>query len=282
MGSDAVLAEFTPPRQKSRNSVTSAYHASRVTSCYKARVKKHAAERVYGLSAALAAFAQRPDRVLSIAHTKEARRDLAEMLREAAKRRIAYREVDAEALANMADSVHHEGVCLLVRPAPELELPELAERVADEGLLIALDEVQNPHNLGAVLRTAAYFGARGMLVSADKKLTAAARRVAEGGAEHVPVVSVPELPAALKALADHDFAIIGADTRAKVKLNALKWPKRSVLVLGHERDGLSKPVREACTTLVRIEGTEAVESLNVSVAAGVLLASYAQQHGFGA
>jgi TrmH RNA methyltransferase len=237
---------------------------------------------VYGLSAALAAFAQRPDHVMSIAHTPEARHDIADMLREAAKRRIAYREVDGDALAQMADSVHHEGVCLLVRPLPELELSELADRVGDEGLLIALDEVQNPHNLGAVLRSAAYFGARGMLVSADKKLTAAARRVAEGGAEHVPVVSVPAMPAALKAFVDHDFAVIGADTRAKVKLPALKWPKRSVLVLGHEREGLSKPVRAVCTMLVRIEGTEAVDSLNVSVAAGVLLASYAQQHGFGA
>jgi TrmH RNA methyltransferase len=141
--------------------------------------------------------------------------------------------------------------------------------------------VQNPHNLGAVLRSAAYFGARGLIVSADKKLTAAARRVAEGGAEHVPVVSVPSLPVALKAFADHELAIIGADTRAPVQLHTLKWPKRAVLVLGHERDGLSKPVRTACNTLVRIAGTGAVESLNVSVAAGVFLASYARQHGLG-
>lgn len=236
--------------------------------------KQAATERVYGVSAALAAFAQRPELVVSIAHTLEARHVLADMLREAAKRRIAYREVEDDALAQMADSVHHEGVCLLVRLAPMLELSELAERVGDAGLLVALDDLQNPHNLGAVLRSAAYFGARGMLIGADKKLTPAARRVAEGGAEHVPVVSVPSLPTALQAFADHGFAIIGADTRAQLELHAFKWPKRVVLVLGHEREGLGKPVRDACSTLVRIAGAQTVESLNVSVAAGVLLASY--------
>jgi TrmH RNA methyltransferase len=280
LGPNALLAEFSPPRLES-SALLECLPASARPAWYKARVKKQSAERVYGLSAALAAFAQRPDHVMSIAHTPEARHDIADLLREAARRRIAYREVDGDALAQMADSVHHEGVCLLVRPRPELELSELGDRVGDEGLLIALDDVSNPHNLGAVLRSAAYFGARGLLVSADKKLTAAARRVAEGGAEHVPVVSVPAMPAALQAFVDHDFAVIGADTRAKVKLPALKWPKRSVLVLGHEREGLSKPVRAVCTMLVRIEGTAAVDSLNVSVAAGVLLASYAHQHGFG-
>jgi TrmH RNA methyltransferase len=243
-------------------------------------VKKQSAERVYGLSAALAAFSERPESVVSIAHTKDVRHELADMLREAAKRRIAYREVEDEALAQLADSVHHEGVCLLVRPMPELELEALAGRIDGAGLIVALDEVQNPHNLGAVLRSAAYFGARGMLIGGDKKLTPSARRVAEGGAEHVPVVSVPALPSALRTLSDHEFSIIGADTRAKVELRTFKWPKRAVLVVGHEREGLGKQVRSVCNTLVRIAGTEKVESLNVSVAAGVLLASYSQQHGW--
>jgi len=243
-------------------------------------VNKKAAERVYGLAAALATFEQRPDAVLSIAHTKDVRRTLADMLREAARRRIAYREVEPDALAEMADSVHHEGVCLLVRPAPALDVEALARSVKGPGLIVALDEVSNPHNLGAVLRSAAYFGVRGLVISEDRKLTAAARRVAEGGAEHVPLASVPALPAALRRLADHDFAIFGADTRAKVQVHALRWPERAVIVLGHERNGLTAETRAACRSLVRIAGTDAVDSLNVSVAAGVLLSSYAGQHGW--
>jgi RNA methyltransferase, TrmH family len=261
---------------------SSSRRATLPPSCYKAGVNKKTAERVYGLAAALATFEQRPESVLSIAHTKDVRRALADMLRQAARRRIAYREVEAEALADMAESVHHEGVCLLVRPAPAFDVEALASRVPGPGLLVALDEVSNPHNLGAVLRSAAYFGARGVIVSADRKLTAAARRVAEGGAEHVPLASVPSLSVALRKLAEHDFAILGADTRAEVQLHALRWPERTVIVLGHERTGLTAETRAACRTLVRIAGTQAVDSLNVSVAAGVLLSSYAQQHGWDA
>jgi RNA methyltransferase, TrmH family len=253
------------------------------------RVKRSArepdgeAERVYGLAAALAAFEQRPEAVVSIAHTAEVRRPIAPMLREAARRRIAYREVEEPELGKLADSVHHEGVCLLVRPRRPLDSGELIERVAERGLLLAFDDVQNPHNIGAMLRSAAYFGVCGAILSERlrPKLSAAARRVAEGGAEHVPVAIVPALAPALRELADAGFGVVGADARARLPLAELSWPKRAVLVLGHERTGLSSETRAACRALTRIDGTDAVDSLNVSVAAGVLMASYAQRHGFG-
>jgi TrmH RNA methyltransferase len=240
------------------------------------------AERVYGLSAALAAFGERPDSVLSIAHTAAARRPLAQMLSEAAQRHIAYREVDEESLARMAESVHHEGVCLLLRPRPAPGPRQIVERVGNQGLVLALDGVQNPHNVGAMLRTAAYFGAAAMIVSMDDDkpvLTPAARRVAEGGAELLPVAQVPSLPAALRKLADAGMAIIGTDARTKLTTAELRWPRRVVLVLGNEREGLASDTREVCSTLVRIPGTEAIDSLNVSVAAGILLASYSAEHG---
>ena len=238
---------------------------------------------MYGLAAARAAFDTRPDAVLSIAHTLALRQALAPMLREAARRHIAYREVDDAALAQMAESVHHEGICLLVRPRSTLALRELAEQVDDVGLLLALDSLQNPHNIGAILRSAAYFGVRGVLLpeAHASKLSAAARRVAEGGAEHVPITVVPELAPALLRLADAGFGVVGADARARQPLHALRWPERAVLVLGHEQNGISAEARKACQVLTRIAGTEAVDSLNVSVAAGVLMSSFAQYHGFG-
>lgn len=241
------------------------------------------AERVYGLAAALSAFERRPDAVLSIAHTPEVRRPIAPMLREAARRRIAYREVEDAELDKLADSIHHEGVCLLVRPRRPLDARELIERVADAGLVIALDDVQNPHNIGAMLRSAAYFGVCGAILSErlHPKLSAAARRVAEGGAEHVPVAVVPALVPALHELSEAGFGVVGADARAKLPLAELSWPRRAVLVLGHERTGLTPETRAACRVLTRIDGTDAVDSLNVSVAAGVLMASYAERHGFG-
>lgn len=241
------------------------------------------AERVYGLAAALAAFAARPDAVMSIAYTRTQRRALADMLRAAARRRIAYREVEAEELARMAQSVHHEGVCLLVAERPALTPAELLKSVGSAGLLLALDGVENPHNIGAILRSAAYFGASGLIYSSPDKepgpLPAAARRVAEGGAEYVPVLRVQQMSSLLREATRAKLAVIGCDAHAKTTLDRFQWPERAVLVLGHEQRGLSREAQAQCGALVRIAGSPHVESLNVSVAAGIFLASYAQAHG---
>jgi TrmH RNA methyltransferase len=236
-------------------------------------------ERVYGLSAALAAFEQRPEAVISIAHTKEARHAIAELLRLAAARRIAYREVDTETLGRMADSVHHEGVCLLMRPRESVSIEGIASSLGARGMVLALDGVQNPHNVGAILRSAAYFGAHALIYASaqDKALAPSALRVAEGGAERVTLGRVPQLNAALRTLSDQRVQVIGSDSRAKIRLDGYRWPARAVLVLGHEQHGLSEDVRAVCSTFVRIAGVEGMDSLNVSVAAGVFLASFAAQ-----
>jgi TrmH RNA methyltransferase len=240
-------------------------------------------ERVYGLAAAQAAFAVRPDAVMSIAYTAALRRPLADMLRAAARRRIAYREVEAEELTRMAQSVHHEGVCLLVAARPAPKPAELIKNLGASGLLLALDGVENPHNIGAILRSAAYFGVRGLVYTTAEKeaglLPAAARRVAEGGAEHVPVLRLQELSSWLRDAARARIAVIGCDAHAKTSLDRFAWPERAVLVLGHEQRGLARETQVQCQTSVRIAGSQQIESLNVSVAAGIFLASYAQAHG---
>jgi TrmH RNA methyltransferase len=247
---------------------------------------RKSAERVYGVAAAQAAFAVRPDAVISIAYTAALRRPLADMLRAAARLRIAYREVDAEELTRMAQSVHHEGVCLLVAARPAPKPAELIRNLGASGLLLALDGVENPHNVGAILRSAAYFGVRGLVYStADKASTsegllpAAARRVAEGGAEHVPVLRVQQLSSWLREASRARIAVIGCDAHAKTNLDRFEWPERAVLVLGHEQRGLARETQAQCQTSVRIAGSQQIESLNVSVAAGIFLASYAQAHG---
>lgn len=220
---------------------------------------------------------------MSIAYTQAVRRPLAELLRAAARRRIAYREVDADELGRMAQSVHHEGVCLLVAARPAPKLTDLFKSLRSGGLLLALDGVENPHNIGAILRSAAYFGAQGLLyTSADADaalLPAAARRVAEGGAEFVPVLRVSQLSAALREACSAQIAVIGCDAHTEHTLERFEWPERALLVLGHEQRGLSRDTRAACQRLLRIAGSEQIDSLNVSVAAGIFLASYAQARG---
>lgn len=237
-------------------------------------------QTVYGISAVLALMAQRPEQVLSIAHTRAARRPLANVLREAARRRIAYREVDEEELARIAGSLHHEGVCVLAREPAAPDLETIARRTRPRGLIVALDGVQNPHNIGAILRSAAFFGAVGLVLGGQRGARAeglppAALRVAEGGAEHVGVLRVPDLVAALHQLAQAGLSIVGADAHAERSLTELRWPPRVVLVLGSEAAGLAREVREMCDVRVRVVGRGALESLNVSVAAGVMLASHA-------
>jgi len=237
-------------------------------------------QKVYGISAVLAVMAQRPEQVLSIAYTRATRKPLAAVLREAARRRIAYREVEEDELSRIAGSLHHEGVCLLAREPAEPDLETIARRTQPSGLIVALDGVQNPHNIGAILRSAAFFGAVGLVLGGQRGARAeglppAALRIAEGGAEHVGVLRVSDLVPTLRQLAQAGLSIVGADAHAKRSLTELRWPARAVLVLGSEAEGLAREVREMCDVTVRVVGRGALESLNVSVAAGVMLASHA-------
>jgi RNA methyltransferase, TrmH family len=234
-----------------------------------------ATERVVGLAAVRAVLEARPKDVLNIAHGREARQEVREILRLAAQHRIAYRELPQDDLDRLADTVHHEGICMLTRVRPVPALQDMVKRLADRGFVLALDRVDNPHNVGAILRTAAFFGARGLLVATrdDKSLTPAMVRIAEGGAERVPVLFTVDLPGALNAFAAAEIAIIGADGRARTSLAELAWPARCVIVMGSERSGMSEGVRKRCTHQVRIDGTGHVESLNVSVAAVILMAA---------
>jgi RNA methyltransferase, TrmH family len=237
-------------------------------------MSREGTERVVGLAAASAVLRMRPEDVLTIAHTRTARRELKELLREAARLRIAYREVAPDELERIADTVHHEGVCLLARQRPEATLEQLSLAIAKEGLLVALDRVENPHNVGALLRSAAYFGARGLLLVSprERAITPAAARVAEGGVEYVPTCVVPDLAEPLDRLKAQGVRVIGADAHRGQPVTEFRFPARAVLILGSERHGLAPEIDRRCTDRVHIAGTNAVESLNVSVAAGILLA----------
>lgn len=239
-------------------------------------------ERVVGLAAARAVLAVRPRDVLHIAYASAARGALGELLREAARQRIAYREVDDDELSRIAGTLHHEGICLEVRARPHVALTELAAALREGGFALALDQVQNPHNVGAILRSAGYFGACGLLLGSREQrgLGPAAVRVAEGGAEYVPVCVANDLAAALDVLsAELPLHVIGADAHEGTPLRRARFEKPCVVVLGNEHSGLSPDVKRRCTEWVHIPGTGAVESLNVSVAAGILLSHAAMKLG---
>ncbi|MEE8436194.1 MAG: RNA methyltransferase [bacterium] len=263
---------------------------------------KTGTQTLYGLKACLAMLEHRPDDLVRLYHAAGMRRQLRGMLSWAAARHIPYRELDAEALGKVAKSAHHEGIVVVCHPLRHLALtPDAAGQAARAGeVWMALDGVSNPHNLGAIVRSCAFFGVGGLLAggaSPQEKVNAAVPRVAEGGAEHVRFFAAPEFPTALRTLGQAGFRVIGLETDGGRPLEeALANPPKNspknspenspasqalTLVLGQEREGLSREARRACGEVCRIErgsmgggGTEgALSSLNVSVTAGVALAA---------
>jgi TrmH RNA methyltransferase len=194
-----------------------------------------------------------------------------------------YRCVEPAELEKISGTVHHGGIVAIVfqdGPAPVAPGDPAAWARRREALLI-LDRIGNAHNLGAIARTAAFFGVPRIVIADDPasaRPNDAAFRVAEGGLEDVEVRTAPSLPALLCELASAGYAVLGASTRgerAGGRGRPDSLPRASsgpvAIVLGNEEQGLSPEVSAACTRLVTIPGSGKVESLNVSAAAAVLI-----------
>jgi TrmH RNA methyltransferase len=244
---------------------------------------RHAAEtRVYGRNACLALFAHRPHDLRKVYLVESRLGDLKAVLAWCVQRRLGYRVVAATDLEKLTQSQHHEGVCFDVRARPLVSLSTLLQRLpAGPALLVWLDGVGNPHNLGAILRSAAHFGVAGALLSPAPAgdLPGAAYRVAEGGAEAVPLARVAAGEDALGALARAGFAVAATVPRAGESLYAARLPARLVVALGAEGEGLRRGLIERADLPLTIPGTGAVESLNVAASAAVLFGEYHRQHG---
>jgi 23S rRNA (guanosine2251-2'-O)-methyltransferase len=187
---------------------------------------------------------------------------------------VAVEFADEPALDRMAGEVRHQGVIAEFKarePIDDNGLIDLLERSEAVPLLLVLDGVQDPHNLGACLRSAAAAGVTAVVVPRDRAagLTPAARRAAAGAAELVPLAVVTNLARTLARLADHGIwrlGLVGSEGKSLFTAN-LEGPL--ALVLGSEEKGLRRLTRERCDELVRIPMPGAMESLNVSVAAGI-------------
>lgn len=235
--------------------------------------------RVFGLNACLAVFRRRPAAIRKVWLQESRLPALREVLRDCAARRTGYRVVAAEDLERLTGSQHHEGVCFeVLRPEPPA-LPDLLARLpAGPAQMVLLDGVGNPHNLGAILRSAAHFGIAAVLAEGLRppQLSGAACRVAEGGAESVPLLRLDGEGAAL--LARIGFVAVATVVRGGLSLHGAALPARILWLLGAEGHGLS-PARQATAPMVvHIPGSGAVDSLNVSAAAAVLFGEHLRQH----
>jgi 23S rRNA (guanosine2251-2'-O)-methyltransferase len=167
----------------------------------------------------------------------------------------------------------HQGVVIDVAPLEDVWLDELIANAAEPGLLLVLDQVTDPHNVGAILRSAAAFGAIG-IVTQDRHSppeSGALAKAASGALERVPWARVVNLARALDEIGEAGFWRIGLAGDAEVELREALGPKRIALVLGAEGTGLRPNTREHCDSIARLPITEGAESLNVSNAAAVAL-----------
>ena len=236
---------------------------------------KHA-ETIYGMHAVRVMLERHADRVLTVRLAEQRDDPRARAIEELARRhQRPVQRVDTHSLRQQHGDVAHQGVAAEITPLPPWSEDELlaALQAVRAPLLLALDGVQDPHNLGACLRTADACGALAVIVPRDRaaQLTPTVRKVAAGAAETTPVVAVTNLVRSLKLLKEAGLWIVGADADAAKPARAVDLRGPIVLVLGAEGTGLRHLTRQNCDFLVSLPQRGAVESLNVSVAAAMLL-----------
>jgi 23S rRNA (guanosine2251-2'-O)-methyltransferase len=199
---------------------------------------------------------------------------LAEVEASAKRRSFAAQPIDAETLGrNLPRDAVHQGLALLADPLPELDIQDALEGTTGHRRLIMLDQVSDPHNLGAILRSAAAFGAAGVIVQDrhSPPVSGTLAKAASGAVELVPLIRVVNLARTLDELGELDFLRLAFADEAAEPLNTVDLSRDIVLVLGAEGEGLRRLTRERCDRAVRLPTSVAMPSLNVSNAAAVAL-----------
>ena len=236
---------------------------------------------IYGFHAVVSRLRQQAASVQEIyldgARNDARAQDLARLAGSHAVRVIT---VDAQRLDGMTGHARHQGVVARVlATAPQHDLHALLENISGPALLLVLDGVQDPHNLGACLRVADAFGVHAVIAPKDRAvgITPVVSKVASGAAEVVPYIAVTNLARTLRELKELGIWIIGADDGAAAHLYDAKLSGALAWVFGAEGEGMRRLTREHCDELVRIPMSGTVESLNVSVACGVCLGETIRQ-----
>ncbi|HET7655700.1 MAG TPA: 23S rRNA (guanosine(2251)-2'-O)-methyltransferase RlmB [Luteimonas sp.] len=211
---------------------------------------------------------------------------IAEIEANARRKGIDVRRVAQQALDGVAGGLRHQGAVARYAAAriwDEHELPALVEAAQGRALLLVLDGVQDPHNLGACLRSAAAAGVTAVVIPRDKavQVNATVRKTSAGAADTIPVIRCTNLSRSLRELQKLGVWIYGLAGDAEASLYALDLTGNVAIVLGGEADGLRRLTREHCDGLAKIPMPGAIESLNVSVATGVALFEAVRQRGGG-
>ena len=198
------------------------------------------------------------------------------ILGEAKKNGIIIQIVDKRKLDQLVPGVTHQGVVAQAAAVDYIELEDLLAIPAQKGevpLFIILDEIEDPHNLGSIIRTAECTGVHGVIIPKRRSagLTATVLKISAGAAEHIPVARVTNLAQTIEVMKEAGVWIAGADVGAVADVYANKFDMPLALVIGNESSGLGRLIKEKCDFLVKLPMAGRLNSLNASVAAGVLM-----------
>ena len=232
--------------------------------------------RIAGLPAVTALFATSPERVERLFFDDRMKALTGAFCMALARARKPYRVVPPDELERVAGTVLHGGIVALAqpRPLPELDLAAAERWAADGEPLLLLDGIGNPHNLGAIARSAAFFGLPRLVLSdhpEQAQPSDASYRVAEGGLEHVALYRAPRFAQALKGLRRRYHVVGTALGKGEPLARLRRGQKPIALVLGNEEDGLPRATLDACDAVITIPGAGAVQSLNVAASAAILI-----------
>jgi 23S rRNA (guanosine2251-2'-O)-methyltransferase len=233
-------------------------------------------EWLYGLHAMQAVLEKEPERVIELWVLK-GRDDerLHNVVNQARRFGVSIQFCNRKTLDDKVQGEQHQGVVARAKPAKVLDEKDLDDIIAKEDmpLLLVLDGVTDPHNLGACLRTADAAGVHALIVPKDKSasLTATARKVACGAAEVVPLIQVTNLSRTLKSIQQQGVWVVGTAGEAEQTIYDCKLTGPMALVMGAEGKGMRRLTREHCDELIKLPMAGSVSSLNVSVATGICL-----------
>ncbi|HEB82619.1 MAG TPA: 23S rRNA (guanosine(2251)-2'-O)-methyltransferase RlmB [Gammaproteobacteria bacterium] len=241
---------------------------------------KQPTDIIYGIHAVEAALRKQPQNILQL-FVQQGRNDkrVQTILSLAKNNGVSLQAISNDRLREKCPKARHQGVVAEIRrdKSTPVSLEDILQK--ENLLLLVLDEVQDPHNIGACLRTADAAGVDAVIVSKNRSpaLNAVIRNVASGAAETVPYIMVSNLARALDKIRDANVWVVGTSGDADRSLYESRAGNRMALVMGSEGKGMRRLTREACDELIAIPMTGSVESLNISVATAVCLFEYRRQ-----
>ncbi|UOP05230.1 23S rRNA (guanosine(2251)-2'-O)-methyltransferase RlmB [Conchiformibius kuhniae] len=238
---------------------------------------------IYGFHAVNARLWQNPKSIMEL-YVLEGKQDARtrEVLEKAAAENVRLHFADADRLNTLCKGARHQGVAGFVDASKNhVHLEDVLDNLREPPLLLVLDGITDPHNLGACLRTADAMGVHAVIAPKDKSagLNATVSKVACGAAESVPYITVTNLVRTLRELKEYGIWIVGADVGGEADLFGYGIPHSVAWVMGSEGAGMRRLTREHCDALVSIPMFGTVQSLNISVSAGMVLAETRRQRG---